>query len=464
MISEAGVAFSIDQLISLVQRGGKVCTGLDIFNKQGVLLLEKAVPVSDPKVLLRAKEQGAHVVSISEKGGGGIFDKDGRRLPLSAPAAKKPGREKSGGGEIERRINEIVEIKAIAAEKYEHAKSCIRQALNSIRETGGEFDLEPVAKTVGGLVEFVARNDSAFAYMTREIFSYDDYLYNHSVNVCTIGTVIMKKFNENFSGAVNSFLNNAPAGNLGEGEKDDKSFSYFLPAELRDISLGFFMHDLGKVLIDPAILNKAGRLTESEFAEIKSHVTVNAVRILEKNRIDNPYIVNVCYYHHAMLYSGEERCYPDQSPRLIPPYVKVCKLADVYDAMTSKRCYKEALNPVGVVTDIFNRYARKEPLLQYVLHSFVKSVGIYPPGSVVYLTNGQLCYVMESDGPVLLPLTDTNGEALQAKPDLLNLAKGGAPPDLKVDRHRPPISPIEAYEVLPDYLRRVMVGGSELQG
>lgn len=115
------------------------------------------------------------------------------------------------------------------------------------------------------------------------------------------------------------------------------------------------------------------------------------------------------------------------------------------------------------MTDIFNRYARKEPLLQYVLHSFVKSVGIYPPGSVVYLTNGQLCYVMESDGPVLLPLTDRAGEPLTSKPELLNMAKGQAPAEIKIDRRRPPLNPIEAYEILPDYLRRLMADQPEEQ-
>lgn len=334
----------IDRLIAVVLAGGTVKTGVDVFNKQGLLLLEKDVPVTDPKILERAKEQGAGLVPINAAGGGGIWDAKGNPVTLPGGAGQGGGK---AAGEIERRINEIVEIKAISAQKYEHAKTCIRQALESIRKTGGKFDMEPVAETVSGLVDFITQNENAFAYLTREIFSYDDYLYNHSVNVCTIGTVIMKKFNSNFSNAVNAFLNNAPAGNLGEGEKEQDSFTYFLPAEMDDISLGFFMHDLGKVLIPPEVLNKAGRLTEGEFAEVRKHVTENARTILDKNGLNNPYIANVCYFHHAKLYSDEERCYPAQSPRLIPPYVKVCKLADVYDAMTSKRCYKEALNPVG---------------------------------------------------------------------------------------------------------------------
>ena len=85
-----------------------------------------------------------------------------------------------------------------------------------------------------------------------------------------------------------------------------------------------------------------------------------------------------------------------------PLHVRVSKIADIYDAMTSKRCYKDAYNPVEVVTTIVRSYAGKEETLQLLLHAFIKSVGIYPPGSVVNLMNQQLAYVLDSDGPVVL--------------------------------------------------------------
>lgn len=455
----------IDRLIAVVASGGAVRTGVDVFNRQGRLLLEKNVLVTDPDILRKAKNQGAVMVSIAEAGAGGMWDKKGRRIDLSAagilasgaPAGKQGPHLGAGseGEEIERRIDEIVALKKEAARKYKQAKTCIKQALNSIRETGGEFELEPVAATVAELVDFVTTRDSAFAYLTREIFSYDDYLYNHSINVCTIGTVVMQKFNSSFSAAVNKFLNDQNAGAPG-APMDEQSFVYFNPSELLDISIGFFMHDLGKVLVDPAVLNKEGKLSEAEFAEVKTHVTSKARQILQKNRLTDPHIVNACLYHHAALYADEQRCYPEEGHRHVPPYVKVCKLADVYDAMTSKRCYKDALNPVAVVAEIFHHYARKDPLLQYVLHSFITSVGIYPPGSMVTLTNGQLAMVLDSQGPQLLPTTTPAGEPLLQRSAVIVMRQGKSADGLAIDLSRPPVCPLEAYRVLPDYLRRAI--------
>ncbi len=289
---------SIDRLIAVVASGGRVRTGVDVFNKQGRLLLEKNVLVTDPDILRKAKSQGAVMVSIAEAGAGGMWDKEGRRIALAATeitASGVPVGEHgplSGmvvdGEEIERRIDEIVAVKKEAAHKYKLAKVCIKQALDSIRETGGEFELEPVAAMVAELVDFVTTRDSAFAYLTREIFSYDDYLYNHSINVCTIGTVVMQKFNSSFSAAVNKFLNNQSAGVPGAVPRDEQSFVYFNPSELLDISIGFFMHDLGKVLVDPAVLNKEGKLSEAEFAEVKTHVTSKARQILQKKPLNRP--------------------------------------------------------------------------------------------------------------------------------------------------------------------------------
>lgn len=470
---------SIDQLIEIVRAGGKIRTGIDIFNKQGRLILEKDVIVDDEKPLLNVKRFGVDKIPIIMANAGGLWDKDGKAVgtgetagtgetvatkPIQvdtppkrhSPAFEEKKVVRDSHTEIDRKIEELIELKGIASKKYAKAKDCIKQVLASIQDSGGKFDFDPIANTVSELFEFVSLHENAFSYLTKEIFSYDDYLYNHSINVCTIGTVILKKFNENFSGVINNTLTNSTI-NIMQDEMtaDTKSFSFYLPDEMRDISIGFFMHDLGKVLIDKNILNKPGKLTDSEFEEIKSHSTSKGLELLEKNKMVNPYVKNISLYHHARLFESEERCYPDtKAPKEIPPYVKICKLADIYDAMTSKRCYKEALNPVGVVADIFHKYAEKDHLLQYILHSFVKSVGIYPPGSVVALTNGQLAYILDSEGPNLLPISDTDGATLQKKQDILVMVKGVSPTGIKIDRRKPPLAPTEAFKMLPDYLMK----------
>jgi HD-GYP domain-containing protein (c-di-GMP phosphodiesterase class II) len=447
----AGVVpkISIDQLIDIVNNGGTVRTGVDIFNKQGRLLLEKDVLVSEAAPLLNVKKIGVGMIPIVNANAGGIWDKEGKAIEIAKPIPKKP----APVSEIDRKLDEIIEIKKTASEKYKNAKSCIKKALESIQENGGRFEFDPIEDTVSELFDFVSKNDTAFSYLTREIFSYDDYLYNHSINVCAIGTVVMKKFNDSFSAMVNSRLNNSsPSGSAPSGAQ---AFKCFMTDELQDISIGYFMHDMGKVLIDKNILNKKGKLTASEFETVKQHSISNGARLLAKNSLVNPYVCKISRFHHSRLFNDEERCYPNEiNPVDIPLYVKVCKLADIYDAMTSKRSYQDALNPVVVVSDIFHKYAEKDNLLQFILHSFVKAVGIYPPGSIISLTNGQLAYVFDSQGPALIPITDINGSTLKAKQDILLLNKSPDDHGLKIDRRKPPLDPLAAHKILPDYLKK----------
>lgn len=453
-MADGEIRISIDKLIEIVQAGGRIRTGVDVFNKQGRLILERDVLVDDTAPLIRVKKFGVELISIISGENGGLWDETGQPVVVKSEAltAKKP----VPISEIDRRIHEIEELRRAAAEKASQAKDSLKKAMQQIKENGGNFDFEPIDDTVRELFYFVSQNETAFSYLTREIFSYDQYLYNHSLNVCVIGTVVMKKFNENFSAMVNNHLNNVPT-STAAATTAPQAFKYFQDDELQDISAGFFMHDMGKMLVEKSILNKKGRLSNSEFEVIKTHSTINGIKILEKNHLINPYLCKISHYHHARLFEDEERCYPAEiSPTDIPAYVKVCKLADIFDAMTSKRCYKEALNPVGVVADIFHKYAQKDTLLQFILHAFVRAVGIYPSGSVVSLINGQLAYVLDSEGPALITFTDANGMPLTTKQDIIVLDKK-AGEGVKIDRRKAPMDPVQAHKILPDYLR---VGGA----
>ncbi len=450
-MADGEIRISIDKLIEIVQSGGKIRTGVDVFNKQGRLILERDVLVEDVASLLRVKKFGVKLISIVSGSDGGLWDESGRPVVIKteAPAVRKPVLV----SEIDHRIQEIEELRRAAEQKASQAKACLKKALHQIQENSGNFDFEPIDDTVRELFNFVSQNETAFSFLTREIFSYDQYLYNHSLNVCVIGTVIMKKFNENFNTMVNNHLNNISTAANGTTAVP-QAFKYFQDDELQDISAGFFMHDMGKMLVQKSILNKKGRLSKSEFEVIKTHSTVNGIKILEKNHLINPYLCKISHYHHARLFEDEERCYPDEiSPLDIPAYVKVCKLADIFDAMTSKRCYKEALNPVGVVADIFHKYAQKDTLLQFILHAFVRAVGIYPSGSVVSLINGQLAYVLDSEGPALITFTDANGMPLTTKQDITVLDKKAEDRGLKIDRRKAPMDPVQAHKILPDYLK-----------
>lgn len=294
--------------------------------------------------------------------------------------------------------------------------------------------------------------------MTKEIFLSDDFLLNHSINVCTGGIAIIRKFNAHFSDSINTHLNKVALVKQKKSRENTGSFTYYFPEEIKDMAIGFFLHDIGKTAIPESILNKQSRLTVKEFEVVKTHSYKTGMAILKKNDVSNPLIQNIVKYHHAPFYREEKGGYPlGKSPHELPSYVKVCKIADIYDAMTSKRSYADALNPIRVVTRIFRTYAQRDPMLQFILHAFVDTVGLCPPGSVVYLTNQQMAYVIDSKGPIVLPFTDTDGRTLRAKADPIDFGDDSrAHANLAIDSREPMISPKEVYQSLPYFLKSLV--------
>ena len=451
----------IDRLLDIVARGGSVRTGIDIHNKEGALLLEKDVRVSSVSTLLIIKQNGLYDLDIDPASEGGVWDKSGRLLSSrTAEESAVPEVNPPDLSDVENRIRKINRVKKEATQKYRKAKENIKKVISEIKESGGQFDVQLVEDTVSDIFILLNRNSTAFSSITKEIFSYDDYLYRHSINVCTIGTAILNHFNDHFSSIINNYLTSM---SLGENESEDanilKFYVNYQPSELRDMSMGYFLHDVGKVLIPDEILNKKGGLSAEEFKIVKTHSYEKGAEILDKNGINNAIIENILSNHHSGLFNREQRCYPDNRlPIEIPPYVKIAKLADIYDAMTSKRCYKDAFNPINAVTSIFRSYANKDPFLQVVLHSFVKIIGIYPPGSILTLRNGQMAYVLLSDGPVILPCTDTKGGPLARKPDPIDLGSINIAesPQMQIDKRRPLNAPTDVIESLPTYITKLL--------
>jgi hypothetical protein len=95
-------------------------------------------------------------------------------------------------------------------------------------------------------------------------------------------------------------------------------------------------------------------------------------------------------------------------------------------------------------------------MLQFILHAFVSFVGIRPPGSIVYLTNRQMAYVIDSKGPLVLPFTDSSGLPLRTKADFIDFGDTNES-DLAVDSRDPLMTPKEAFNLLPSFLKSSLV-------
>lgn len=459
--------FSIENLMEIVKAGGRIKTGVDVYNEKGTLLLGKNIFVESIRTLKILQQKGLRSVPVSSFTDGGLWDGRGNLIRMGSdggialvpPASKKsiPLNTRRTPGDIETRLKKIQEIKKESLHKFDAATACLKNALKQIRDTRGQFDVQAVESQVADLVSFSIAADHPFPYLNREIFSWEDYLYQHSTNVCAIGTAVLHRFNTHFSHTVDRVLSekesDTPGGADLQASLKGGCFHYYYREELNEICLGFFLHDIGKALVPEALLNKSTGITDKEFDILKRHSFDYGVKILEENRIKNSVLKNIIQYHHAPLFDDEQGCYPqDRECSDIPPYVKICKIADIYDAMISKKSYKEALNQVSAVTHVFRKYVKKDPLLQFLLHAFVKSIGRHPPGSIVYLKNGQMAYVLESDGPLVIPFTDTSENTLEVKPDPIDMGSPDSAP-WQIDSERSLRSPREVYNRLPLYIR-----------
>jgi len=195
-----------------------------------------------------------------------------------------------------------------AAVLREMSKIVVRDVLDDPRS--GE-NIKKADHMVGDLVEFILDNETSF-YSLMKISGHDYYTYVHSMNVCT------------FCIAIGSAIG--------------------LPRkpELEWLGLGAMLHDVGKALVDPLLINKPGRLTEEEFKQMKDHVLLGVNALRENHNLPERVYEPVAQHHEKLTGIG----YPyglkgDQ----ISMFGRISSVVDIYDALTTERSYKKALSP-----------------------------------------------------------------------------------------------------------------------
>ena len=236
-------------------------------------------------------------------------------------------------------------------------------------KVGKALSIPPVAKTVESLVEQILLSKEIMCQMAL-IKAHDNYTVTHSINVAI------------FSVFLGSFLS-------------------WTKEDLIQIGIGALLHDIGKARIPTMILNKPGSLDYHEFAVIKQHPLLGFEELKDIPEISEMAISVVRDHHERCDGSG----YPRGSlSKDISQAAKIAAIADVYDALTTDRAYREALMPHQVLEFLMvnGSMGHLDPKL---IKLFLHYVAVYPVGALVELTTGQIGKVV--DFPPQMPMRPT---------------------------------------------------------
>jgi HD-GYP domain-containing protein (c-di-GMP phosphodiesterase class II) len=160
------------------------------------------------------------------------------------------------------------------------------------------------------------------------------------------------------------------------------------PARLPEIGMAGLLHDAGKIDIPDTILNKPGPLTDREFAIMRSHPSRGHSLLLAGIGVPK-LALDVCLHHHER---PDGRGYPEGlSGERLSLAARMGAICDVYDALTSDRAYKNAWSPQRALAEMQRWDGQFDPA---VLSAFLRSLGIFPVGSLVKVRDSALAVVL----------------------------------------------------------------------
>ncbi|TSA49406.1 MAG: HD-GYP domain-containing protein [Nitrosomonadales bacterium] len=309
-------------------------------------------------------------------------------------------------------MEEMVVAKAVHSE----ANHVIHDIMMDIR-LGKQIELEKVTPVVEQITDSIFRNQDALIALSR-IKRKDDYTFQHSVSVCALMVAFCRAMGY---------------------ERD----------VMMEAGIGGLLHDIGKMKVPDSILNKPKALTEEEFVIIRSHAALGRDLLLQTPGV--PEIAVIIAGQHHERYDGTG--YPDRlKADEISQFGQLASIVDVYDALTSNRIYHKGMEPALALKKLFewSKFHFDGNLVQH----FIRTIGIYPVGTLVTLESGLLGIVVKPGGkdllhPIVRVMFDKTIEAPVMPHDVdlsLPLGKGGG--DRIVGHELPEKWGIDPYKFL----------------
>ncbi|MDZ7785113.1 MAG: HD-GYP domain-containing protein [Halioglobus sp.] len=250
---------------------------------------------------------------------------------------------------------------------WEEEEPRARRALDSLIEDVGDIfeevgegqklDVVRLRKAVEPVVDSISRNPDACLWVAR-LKQHDRYTYKHSLGAAIWSVALGRQ--------------------LGLSRHD-----------LRSLSMGCMLMDVGKLRVDPALLQAERELDAREMAEVAGHVN-HGVEIVRESGLLNRDVLDMVAHHHERF---DGSGYPNGlRHNEIPPCARIAGIVDTYDAITSKRSYASAMAPSEAIKHLY--MTRDTDFQAELVEAFIQAIGIYPAGTLVELSSGEVGVVV----------------------------------------------------------------------
>ena len=343
-----------------------------------------------PDVIAHLKKNGVGAIvfkrSVTRQELGSLLDILTQEVPVEPEELEK---------ELKKRGILHIDLKLLPKEKksflevHSDAVQSVKNAMNEIRM--GKIPSSKEVKNVATDMTDMIFTDSNAMMGLAMIKSYDEYLYNHSVNVAIFGI------------SLGRFMN-----------RDEK--------DLHIIGVAALLHDIGKTGVSENIIRKPGNLSAEEWEKVKQH-PVHGCEITKRMDGVDSKVSTIVFEHHVRYdHSG----YPAVGQELaLHPLSLIISVADAYDALTTLRVYQKAYSPVEAIKIL--RDLSGKHFDPGTIQAFEDMIGIYPVGTMVRLSTNEVGVVTKanttaSERPVVKVLFDANGNMLD-KPPVVDLSQ-----------------------------------------
>lgn len=307
-------------------------------------------------------------------------------------------------GSAEDHLNDFLELgdryveyeeEKSALEEFPVAKLALDEAAAEITtimddiNNGDNLDVQAVSAAVQPLLDSMIRNVDALLWMLNVQGNEDSY--RTAMENCTLGLAFGRHLGLHMS-------------------------------DIRTLAVGMLLLDVGKFKVPADILNKPGTLTKEEFTEVKKHVEYG-VEMLKNIGGFNEAVINMVQTHHER-FNGSG--YPNGlEGTQIPVFGRIAAIIDTYSSMSRKTTYRDATAPHKILQQLYkwrNKHYQAE-----LVEQFLQCVGVYPTGSLVEMTTGEVGLVVAQNmqerlEPTICMLLDEYKDPWQSNP-IIKLSK-----------------------------------------